>query len=428
MPRKVKTKKQSKYLPYSQKGLSEETSSFKNHMFDLESYGGIQEVNRLIDNYASVITEEEKEILRNNAPSKPNFQVLTQDQYNAKGCSKRRGYRNQVKDYFRSRESFFKKSKLILDDNDPNGELFATTVANLEMRKREKESTEAGDSKVTEITTKKKSSKKKDKVPALSDYDKKTELLEKDKNEAFEKYSNEGAFLSDIEATPEEMDAAFKKAKEEEYANAEKDFGAKEYEYHRYKNSLLGQIISTYKFQGYNYYNKFLRQGKGKSIDKSVNRVVDYMKKETILNRDLVVRRGVVGRKALSAMMGVEDINEAELQEKIESGNAYATEYGFMSTSLPTATVMFDAGDDKKPGVEFIILLKKGTSAMNISGKGDVADEGEVLVAPGTKFKIVAADTSGKATFVRGGKQTWKVYLVSVPSSEGGIKKENNAA
>ncbi len=47
---------------------------------------------------------------------------------------------------------------------------------------------------------------------------------------------------------------------------------------------------------------------------------------------------------------------------------------------------MFPAGtDDNSPGIEFIVLLKKGTPAINIAGKGDVADEGEVLVAPGTK-------------------------------------------
>ena len=47
-----------------------------------------------------------------------------------------------------------------------------------------------------------------------------------------------------------------------------------------------------------------------------------------------------------------------------------------------------------------------------------------MLIAPGTKFKVVDAQLDGKADIMVGNKKSWKIYLESIPVSEEGIKKE----
>ena len=153
--------------------------------------------------------------------------------------------------------------------------------------------------------------------------------------------------------------------------------------------------------------------------------------KKRPLSRDLVVRRGVFGFATLAHMLGLEnadDIKEEELKEKLEEMRSsdkeiIATEKGFMSTSLPYAKSMFGAGDAYTLGIEFMILMKKGTTAADVETLSSNKDESEVLAAPGTKFRVIYVQYEGGGQ-IRGNEKSWRVYLESIPQSEEGVKKE----
>ena len=105
------------------------------------------------------------------------------------------------------------------------------------------------------------------------------------------------------------------------------------------------------------------------------------------------------------------------------------TEKGFMSTSMPHAEKLFDAGTSNSIGIEFMIVLKKGTPAINVSSLSAIKTEQELLVAPGTKFEIIdmsldAEDRDELAQIHKGNKKSWKIYLRSIPDSNEGVKRE----
>ena len=74
--------------------------------------------------------------------------------------------------------------------------------------------------------------------------------------------------------------------------------------------------------------------------------------------------------------------------------------------------------------MEFIILVKKGTKAVNMTPLSNNVHENELLLKPGTKFKLVDADTNGTADIINGAPGSWKVYLTTIPSEENGVLKE----
>ncbi len=107
-------------------------------------------------------------------------------------------------------------------------------------------------------------------------------------------------------------------------------------------------------------------------------------------------------------------------KKKLEGSEMIMTENGFMSTALPNATRNFDAGSNFI-GIEFIILVKKGTPAMNVSTLSFKSEEKEILIAPGTKFKVLDMQLDGNANILYGNKESWKIYLSTIPDSEEGI-------
>ena len=94
---------------------------------------------------------------------------------------------------------------------------------------------------------------------------------------------------------------------------------------------------------------------------------------------------------------------------------------------MPFATAPFSAGDNGIIGIEFIIRCNKGTAAFNVEDISLVGGESELLLAPGTKFRLIDAQLDGKADIKKGNKKSWKIYLETIPVSEEGVeKKEDN--
>lgn len=141
------------------------------------------------------------------------------------------------------------------------------------------------------------------------------------------------------------------------------------------------------------------------------------------MTRDIVSRRGV-GSDALAGMMGIGGTPEqakALLQQKLSAGEeVILTEKGFCSTSIRA-----NAGYASS-GIEFIILTRKGTSAIDFSNHGSRDTEKELLINAGTKFRVVKAffndGTPGSQRDVlmeqSKGKNSWKIYLETIPQGD----------
>ena len=98
------------------------------------------------------------------------------------------------------------------------------------------------------------------------------------------------------------------------------------------------------------------------------------------------------------------------------------TDKGFMSTAMPNATKNFDAESGSGGiGIEFIILAKKGTPALNVSTISFKPEEKEIVIAPGTKFKVLDMKLDGDGKILHGNEKSWKIYLSTIPDSEEGI-------
>ena len=71
---------------------------------------------------------------------------------------------------------------------------------------------------------------------------------------------------------------------------------------------------------------------------------------------------------------------------------------------------------------EYIILAKKGTSAANVMSEAMRKNEAELTIAQNTKLRIIKAELDGDAKIISGNKYSWKIYMVTVPEGDSGIK------
>ncbi len=147
---------------------------------------------------------------------------------------------------------------------------------------------------------------------------------------------------------------------------------------------------------------------------------------ERPLSRDVVVRRGNCSFNALGLALDADDYTPEEikkkLQERMDSGQELIlNESAMMSTAFPFAKAKYDAGQTSI-GIEYIILVKKGTTAVNAIPIAYKNEEGELLIAQNTKFRVIKAQLDGDANIICGHKQSWKIYLVTVPESTNGVK------
>ena len=51
-------------------------------------------------------------------------------------------------------------------------------------------------------------------------------------------------------------------------------------------------------------------------------------------------------------------------------------------------------------------------------------EEKELLLAPGTKFKVLDMQLDGEANILYGKEGSWKIYLSTISESEEGIQKK----
>ena len=364
---------------YAQTLGEQELTSYENHLFDLNQYGGANEAERLIKHYSEQnikLREEDKQILRDNAPEAPNFPLITAEQYNKKSCFGKKGYRKKVKSYFEYRQRFY---------TEKNKEGEAETKGMKLTRLREE-------------------------IESGEYYQKSPEAEEMDR--IFREQSEDQKFRE------QENINGQNEIKEMEEHSKKQDDGD-------YLKGAFEQYTSSFTFQDM---NNIARMG---GYDERNEAIKDYLRKNPI-NRELVVRRAVDGVKTIAHMLGMQadKVSEEELKEflkeRMKSGeDLIAQDKGFVSTSLPFAETPYAAGQEGgQIGIEFIIRCKKGTAAINVQSISNVKEEAEVLIAPGTKFKVVDAQLDGKADIMVGNKKSWKIYLESIPVSEEGIKKE----
>ncbi len=430
------SKQQKKYINDLGK---REVDNYEKNLFNINQYGEETEANELIKRYESKISisEEDKKILRKYAPKKPNFAAMSKEQYEGTGCWKKRAYRNKVQNYFEGRKKYYKTETKNTKGGKQKltpGQIYALKRQELEARFATEDGEDSlEEQKIISIaetdTIKKSESKKKSKTTSTVIENSSYDNAVKEADNLMEQYKNEGLY-KDIEEDPYSMDEAFEERSKAEYSEAEKNLAIKEMEVVKSKSPGTIGLVKNYCYTGYTMVNNALRQ-RGVMIP-GYNRLVDTMKMHPI-KRDLIVRRGVANISTAGFMAGFEnagEMSEDELKEALkkkfsEGSEMIMKDKAFMSTALPDATVKFSAESGSGGiGIEFIILVKKGTPAMNVSTVSFKENEKEILIAPETKFKVVDMKLDGDAEIIEGNKKSWKIYLSTIPQSKEGILKE----
>ena len=380
---------------------NKEVSDAESNMFRMQEFGGQAEADALIKHYKSEITlsEEDERILRENVPEPPKFRVLSREEYQRKNSCSQKSYRNKVKGYFEKRRDYYKKKSK--DENKPlKGEKYASKLAAIQLRYDRMQS---------------------------------AKQLVKEEQEELEKYRKKG-FYPDIEELAEDsgsdltevMDEQYKKMEEDpEYRQAEEDIGSMNYTILK-KSGNFESGIKQWVGQQCQRYKKDMHAGHYMPFFKESKKIMD----QHPLTRDLVVRRGNKVFSALALALGLkETATPEEIKERLKSrmdneGEVVLKETAMMSTALPFAENKYAAGDNGSIGIEYIILAKKGTSAANVVDGATFKKEREVTFAQNTKFRIIKAQLDGDADILYGNKKSWKIYMVSVPNNQDGIKEE----
>lgn len=416
MPETYK-QKHKKAFEFQTKLGKEEVKQYETNMFKNEYLGGNTEADALIERYskATELTEEERKILTSNVPAAPSFPLVSQEQYNNKSCWGRMKYRNRMKDYYKDRQKYYKTVQInkkkdgSVEETETRGQLYARTRQQIEERiaKQGGMGEPVEETKVTH--TKLQESVQTQVQEEPEDLSTEHDIIEAQKE----------GYYTEIEEDAKAIDEAYDKLKDDaRYKTIESEIGKKEARKTRNNTRGFGQALSLYSGPYYGRINSSLRGG-GRAILES-DKLINGLRKNP-LNRDLVCRRGVKGVKTLASMMGitdydnmtVEEIKNAFLEKYNTGEKVVLSDKSFMSTSLPYAESNFRAGDEFAIGIEFMILMKKGTPAMNIASLSLKKDEAEVLVAPGTKFKVIKAELDGDANIIEGTEKSWKIWLVS---------------
>ena len=439
-------------------------------MFDDEYLGGDKEAEALIKRYSgqTTLTEDEISRLKNNVPPAPKFSLLPKEIYSGKGCYKRHKYRSKMESYYAERKKSYitpvkkkgKNGKLELADS--SGQIYARTRFEIEERisrelvqKSQQNNDDLQTDEFNEIKTNDDNLLEEVTTEVQNiepHYENLIEANEKNVgNETQDIDLGLGAFkhiqdntqnaeqekvedlYEDIPLEAGAIDKAFEKMSSDPILiNAENKIGEAEADKAKKNTEGLEEAFKLYSGARYMKINRILRTGKGDVPQEAVT-MTEAIKKNP-LNRDLVCRRGVMEVYTLGFMLGLKDaalIRPDELKkivkEKLKSGEPIVIkDKGFMSTGLPFAESPIPSGG--YPGIEFMILLKKGTPAMNITSLSTKKDEGEVLVAPGTKFRILKAELDGESAPVSGDQGDWRIWIVSDNSEENETDKKGEEA
>ena len=258
----------------------------------------------------------------------------------------------------------------------------------------------------------------------------------------------------DIPSEPDDMDQLLldekydeKRVEFEHKQNAKKDAN-------KIAQAKITDEVLAYTGHMYHDMNTYLRTQKETTpinIKNATNKLKEGLKKCKI-DRTVVVSRGIEGLSALGGMFGLKDVKKQspneiinQVVEKLNEANkenkeVIFTDPGFVSTS-------YEAKNDfvkGNVGIELIIKINKGTSAVNISGLSYYDYEKEILINAGTKFRLIKVYNAGnepvdgleyrETTYDqeqddlhrRERKNYLKIYLETIPENEEGVLKQKD--
>ena len=394
--------------------------AFYEHSLQLDQDRRKSEVDREIARLKAetTLTTDEEIKLRTYAPPAPDFDVIPEQQAKEMGFFKGKTPRKQIKNYKQRRAEW---------ENSHDGVEYRKVKDQIQNR-----------------------------IAIRKDEEQKVaEAVGKDEKPLYQ----------EIKADPTSMTKALKRMSIEDNFGIEKGISENEVRHSIFGYGDVGMArdaLTAYMNGGYDVMNDYMRTGrthKGSTFShRSKDELADTlhsMLSTRKINRDMVVRRGVSKFSTLSFMMDggkSKDLSGPELakllQDKMADGNVILTDKGFVSTSVREQSG-FGAGTYQKgtnlgkgkeaiytePGIEFIILVKKGTRAMDICGAGVMGqadNEDELLIDAGTKFRVVKAyfnedadkkkdeEIPDEEKICMGHKCSWKIYLETIPDSENG--------
>ncbi len=236
----------------------------------------------------------------------------------------------------------------------------------------------------------------------------------------------------------------------DEKENAKKD-AQKIYDYG------IDKQIKAYSGEKYSVYNQHFRDPGYKALkdDKEDAEALKEGIKRCPIDRTIIVNRGVSNMRALVDMLGLQsdvptkNLNDAEMEKVVKQSVAHIqktqqegkdiifTDPGFVSTSYNPENFYAD----QQTGIEFVIKVKPGTPAVNISSMSKFEYEKEVLLNAGTKFRFLkmyyggtekvdgldyrqkSCELARKKENRRHGKYFLKIYLETIPPEEEGVLK-----
>ncbi len=279
------------------------------------------------------------------------------------------------------------------------------------------------------------------------------ECLEREEKERLEQAKKK---FENLSSDPDAMDEFFIAQSNDEYFKNKEDQENAEKDAKKIKELGIEDEVRLYTGEDYAVYNDYLR-------DIDTEKITDEQKEEVArlknglskckIDRTVVVNRGTWDFKVLTSMLGLKRARGASSSEVIkqaldhindlqkEGKDIILTDPGFISTCYDANNKYTDRMMPK--GIEFVIKVNKGTSAANISKAGIHADEKELLLNAGTKFRLIKVYNAGpddieglerrKATCDLIGNrenskkgECLKIYLETIPNEESGVLKQNN--
>lgn len=269
-------------------------------------------------------------------------------------------------------------------------------------------------------------------------------------------------------ADPDEMDRVFRLVNPEsidgkisadgaEFLNAELAMSEQDMKVLAVKErgffSDYKDMVISYSRQAYGYFNRALRAGNDKNDAMLLRTGLSGLR----INRDLVTRRGVYGVDCLAHMIGIDSetdpdtglpLTEDRLMELFQKKMAQhpegliVSDKGFFSTALKDTGGFPAEAHGVRPGepapkmvstrgIEFIVLVRKGTCAADIKTETAIKSEWEILVNAGTRFRVVKAffntGAPGDQRKIHcGDGRSWKIYLETIPPEDDGTERDED--
>ena len=380
------------------------------------------------------IKQEEINQLIENAPPEPDFKVLSEEQIKELGHWDKKRYKDKVELYKQTRTEWAQSTE---------GHTYREITENVEKRAERR---------------------------ALRDSQFKERVAEAAAKKDMREGKTDQPLYADVKSTPEAMEEALEKMSDDRNAHTERTLGRQELNmaltaiddiWHYTSHSPFARSrrvtaiagLQAFVNNAYPMVNQYLREHKinpgfpdfgGIGYEKLCPTLVNLFRYARI-SRDVVVRRGTNGLDSVRHMLGGGanlGLSPAELAEqmraKLDAGeDVILSDKGVVSTSF-RKNAGKPAGPGVRPdnagtpGVEFIILVKKGTHALNVAGYGLFGQQDkdeELMIAPGTKYRVVRAFfNDGKDEVKEGDGQdagkvhmgaagSWKIYLETIPES-----------